>query len=55
MNKDKVKEYIESIEQLGRDAEFSFDMENNGALEVKIESIIYWCNQILKELKKENK
>ena len=55
MNKEKVEAYIDYIEQLGADARFSFDMENNGALEMKLESIIYWCKKALKELKKEDK
>ena len=55
MNKEKVKTYIDYVEQLGADARFLFDADNNEFLKIKLESIIYWCKKALKEIEKEDK
>ena len=55
MNKEKVQEYIENIEQLGADTRYWFNQENNDNTKKELESLIYWCNKALKELKKEDK
>ena len=56
--KDKIKEYIENIEQLGADARYEFDYENYNKLRVKLESIEWWAKKgqkILDKIEKENK
>lgn len=56
--KDKIKEYIENIEQLGADARYEFDYENYNKLRVKLESIEWWARKgqkILDKIEKENK
>lgn len=55
MNKDKIKQYIENIEQLGADSRYYNDLEKYDNLKVELESIIYWSEKALKELKKELK
>ena len=56
--KDKIKEYIENIEQLGADARYEFDYENYNKLRVKLESIEWLAKKgqkILDKIEKENK
>lgn len=43
----KLKECIESIEQLGADSRFSLNFENWGALEQKLYSIKYWSTKAM--------
>ena len=44
----KLKEYIETIEQLGADSRYSLDFENWGALDIKLYSIEYWVRRARK-------
>ena len=56
--KDKIKEYIENIEQLGADARYEFDYENYNKLRVTLESIEWWskkAQKILDKVEKEGK
>lgn len=42
--KEKIKQYIENINQLGVDARYE---DNYDKLRIKIESIITWCNMVI--------
>lgn len=53
MNKDKLKEYIENIEQLSADSRYWNDYENYEKLEIELKSIIYWVNKAIKLIEKE--
>ena len=41
---EKIKQYIENINQLGEDARYE---DNYDKLRIKIESIITWCNMVI--------
>jgi len=48
----KLKEYIESIEQLGADSRYSLDFECYGALDMQLYSIEYWAKKARKIVQK---
>jgi len=54
----KIKDYIEKIEQLGADSRYEVHYENYEKLRVLLESIEWYSNKaqkILDKLEKENK
>ena len=42
--KDKLKQYISNIEQLGADARYEYNNDNYNNIKKKLESIVNWCN-----------
>lgn len=55
MNKEKIKDYIEKIEQLGADARYENDLNDYDKLRISLESIAWWSEKAIKTLDKMNK
>lgn len=49
---EKLKDYIENIEQLGADARYENNNENYELLRTKLESIKYWSEKAIKVIDK---
>lgn len=45
--KERLKEYINNIEQLGADARFEYNRDRFDLLRTKLNSIITWCNMAM--------
>lgn len=52
-NKEKIEEEIENIEQLGANARYYYGYDNLDKVLLEIDSIIWWCKNIKRRLKKE--
>ena len=45
--KERLKQYIENIEQLGADARYYNNANDYDRLRIELESIITWCNMTI--------
>lgn len=57
MNKyeEKIKDYIEKIEQLGADARYENNLNDYDKLKISLESIAWWSEKAIKILDKMSK
>ena len=53
--KERLKEYINNIEQLGADARFEYNRDRYDLLRTKLTSIITWCNMAIVSLNRLDK